>query len=44
MAEPTRLQRLQEALAIAVRHGNTFLAANIKTAIAEEQRRLQQSS
>lgn len=38
MAALTRMQRLLEALAIAERHGNSFMAANIKAAIREEQR------
>ncbi len=42
--EQTRLQRLQAALEIAQRHGNSFMAANIRAAIAEERRRLEQGS
>lgn len=41
MTPETRLQRLQAALEIAERHGNAFMAANIRAAIAEEQRRQQ---
>jgi len=33
-----RLRRLHEALLIAEKAGNTFLAANLRTAIREEER------
>lgn len=33
-----RLRRLHEALLIAEKSGNTFMAANIRTAIREEER------
>lgn len=36
MTPETRLQRLQAALEIARRHGNRFMEANIRAAIAEE--------
>lgn len=38
MTAGTRMERLQEALRVAERVGNTFLAGNIRAAIKEEQR------
>jgi hypothetical protein len=38
-SDKSRLDRLLAALEIAERSGNTFMAANIKTAIQEELRR-----
>lgn len=43
MEQLTRMQKLHKALEVAERVGNSFLAANIRAAIREEQRRQTQN-